>query len=80
MAVDPNALTAGKCYVSGRQIRRIKRIIEDRVDYEARGAKPITGSWPSRPLPVFALPTREQFAASVEREVPEDCDLDAGSA
>ena len=60
MTVSPDAVVVGKCFTTPTgQVRRVTKILEDRVRYEARGKKTIRGDWP----------TREKFAADMDREV-----------
>jgi hypothetical protein len=66
MAVDPNTLTVGKCYVTASgQVRRILEIDGSDVVYEARGKKNVPAPWGSK-----TTVDTQRFADAVEREVP----------
>jgi hypothetical protein len=72
MSVAPSSIDVGRCYLTANnQVRRIVEITsDDRVNYEARGARNVTGWHPGPNL--SSLPSRERFASDVERQV--DCD------
>ena len=69
MAVDPNSLSVGKCYVTASgQVRRVTDItMTGRVDYEARGSRKVD-KW-HRGATQSNLPSLARFAGDVDREV-----------
>jgi hypothetical protein len=64
--IDPESLEIGKCYLTDSNIvRRAVRILPDgRVQYEWRGG--VRSRW--RP----GIVSKREFAAAVERPVPDD--------
>ncbi len=76
MPIKIEDIKVGKCYVAGKQVRKVTEITDDgRVNYMARGHKVIPEPWPTTPTK-SNLPKKETFAAAVDREVRWDWDSD----
>jgi hypothetical protein len=73
MTVEAKDVVKGKCFVTEEgQVRRVIEVTDEgKVNYEARGKEPVSGSWPTKP-PKATLPTIERFVADVVEEVKED--------
>ncbi|MBY0253300.1 MAG: hypothetical protein K2X54_18280 [Methylobacterium organophilum] len=73
MAIDPDSLEPGKCYLANDgQVRRVVEIIDDNVNYELRSAREGEDWRPGPPL--SSRLTRVQFAAEIDREIQSPCE------
>ena len=76
MPIKVGDIEVGKCYVVGKQVRKVTEITDDgRVNYRVRGHKAVAEPWPTTPTQ-SNLPKKETFAAAVDREVGCDWDSD----
>ena len=76
MTVKSADVQVGKCFItSNKQVRRVTEITDDdRVNYQARGSRYSGETDWFFVLGKDQLPSREQFAARVDRQV--DCKWD----